>query len=481
MDGNDMPSSHDATFDPGANAPPGSPLRRRAILSAAGLAGAFALTRFVPAREPGVPVRDPSTLVPRAAARSVIDGALDSRLDDLKRKIASTTEGVCEPRIPITALPSSAHAQFVITLPGAYYLPGNLTQKSRKVCIDIQSDHVDIDGRGFVFVGGGRRAASCIRASGRTGIEIRNCAFKEWRGACCDMADCDDVYLRDVLVHACSSPPGAGGGAAIRCRDRCGIEDVSISSCSGGRIEMGRSSSCFRIMVADVTGGAIRCADECSIKDCRFVRVGGDVIVTGSGSVIARCECVAGSGCAFRCAEECRIESCTVMRRDARAIECGSRSSIVGNRVVLSWGIACEAESCCFDNELSSCSGGPDGPEGPGGAIVLRGGRSVCRRNSISSSRVGISVHRGGASCHVHENIVLDAGGGFGAESGPPGGIVIHEEAAGCVCTCNHVGAPPGVDPYSMGASLHGPIARAAGGDISFVRAASHPLVNTAT
>jgi hypothetical protein len=396
-------------------------------------------------------------MIPGAAARSLVPSALESRIHGLERKIASTPEGICEPRIPITALPSSRNAQFVISSPGAYYLPGNLTQKSRKVCIDIRADHVDIDGRGFVFVGAGRGSSACIRASGRTAIEIRNCAFNGWRGACCDMVDCDDVYVRDVLVHACSNQ---AGGAAIRCRDRSSIED----------------SRFVRVKGDVIIAGARSLVSDCGMHECE-----GQAVSTGPGSLIARCECAGGSGGGFRSAEEGRIESCTVMRRDARGIECGSRSSVIGNRVLFCWGISCGSESCCLDNELSSCGGGPDGPGGPGGAIVLTGSRSACRRNSISSSRIGISVHRDGASCHVHENVVLDAGAGFDPASGPAGGIVIHDSAAGCVCTCNHVGALPGITPYMMGGSVHGPVARVSSGDISFSRTASHHLVNTAT
>jgi hypothetical protein len=467
MDPNNVPTNHrevppshfDVDSPEGRRTPAAPPLGRRALLSAAGLAGAFALTRFVPAREASAHARpDPSTMIPGAAARSLAQSALESRIDGLERKIASTPDGICEPRIPITTLPSSMGAQYVISSPGAYYLPCNLTQKSRKVCIDIRADHVDIDGQGFVFVGGGRGASSCIRASGRTAIEIRNCAFKGWRGACCDMVDCDDVYVRDVVIHGCSIP--ARGCAAIRCRDRSCIEDCRFVRVRGD------------VLVA----GARSLVSDCGMHECE-----GQAVSTGPGSIIARCECAGGSGGAFRSAEECRIESCTVMRRDARAIECGDRSSVIGNRVLFCWGISCGPESCCIDNELSSCGGGPDGPEGPGAAIVLTGSRSVCRRNSISSSRIGISVHRDGTSCHVHENVVLDAGAGFDSKSAPTGGIVIHDSAAGCVCTCNHVGALPGVTPYILGGSVHGPVARVSSGDISFVRSASHHLVNTAT
>jgi len=147
MDPNSAPTNHhhevsasrsDVDSPEGRRTP--APLGRRALLSAAGLAGAFALTRFVPAREASAHARpDPSTMIPGAAARSLVPSALESRIDGLERKVASTPEGICESRIPITALPSSRNAQFVISSPGAYYLPGNLIQKSRKVCIDIRA------------------------------------------------------------------------------------------------------------------------------------------------------------------------------------------------------------------------------------------------------------------------------------------------------------------------------------------------------
>jgi hypothetical protein len=486
-------------------------LRRRALLGAAGLAGAAVLTRLARGGELSPPA---GPIMPTGVSLSAVSGKIDAevatlngKIDKLDGKVAFSPTGIAEPRTPIVSLPSSPDAQFVITEPGAYYLSSNLTQEPGKVCIDIQADHVDIDGQGFVFGGGGGGGggfSSCIRASSRQAIELYDCAFRGWQGVSCDFTDCDDVYLSDVLFHSCVSPsdPGTGGpGAVVRCRDRCGIEDVAVSSCTGGMVEMRHSSYCFELTVTDSIGLAVRCGDGCCIEASHFIRVEGDVILTGgrscvsecdirqsngvavstgSACVVECCECVGGTGGGIRCADGCCVEDCTVINKDAVAIECGSRSSVTENRVVLCWGISCGSESSCCDNELSSCSGGPDSPEGLGGAITLRGSQCTCEDNWISSSRVGISVHATGSSCLVSNNFVTGAGAGGNPATGPSAGIVVHDAAGAVLCTCNHVQAFQGTAPYVLGTAAHGPIVVVSSGDISLSTSSSHPLANTA-
>ena len=52
-----------------------------------------------------------------------------------------------EPRVPINALP------FVITLPGAYYLTGNLAGVPGQNGITVQADNVTLDLGGFSLSG----------------------------------------------------------------------------------------------------------------------------------------------------------------------------------------------------------------------------------------------------------------------------------------------------------------------------------------
>lgn len=488
------------------------PLRRRALLGAAGLLGVGAIARLARGGDLTPPVGPITpTGAPLGAVAAKIDVAtstLSSKIDSIDEKVAHTPQGVSEPRTPISSLPSSAGAQFVITQPGAYYLTSSLTQMPGKACIEVQADHVDIDGQGFVFHGGGGGGgggSSCIVAVGRQALELYDCAFAGWQGRCCDLEDCDDVYLSDILLHACVSPmdPATGSaGALLRCRDRCGIEDVAVSACTGGAVEMRHSSYIFELTVTDSTGRAARCGDGCCVEASHFIRVTGDVIVlgdrcsvsecdmrqcdglavsAGSACVIECCECAGGAGGGIRCADGCCVEDCSVVGKDGLAIECGSRSSVTENHVVSCWGISCASECECCDNDLSDCSGGPDALQTLGGAITIHGGSTLCEGNFVSNALYGITIQQAASSCHVHDNTVTGAGGG-----GVPGtlggaGILFHDAATGCLCTSNHVQALPGTAPYVMGTASHGPIVVVTGGDISALPGSSHPLANLAS
>ena len=80
----------------------------------------------------------------------------------------------------------------------------------------------------------------------------------------------------------------------------------------------------------------------------------------------------------------------------------------------------------------------------------------------------------------MYDNIVTGAGAGSDPAAGATGGIVIHDAAAGCLCTCNHLRAVPGTPPYQLGNASHGPIVVLSSGDISALPGSSHPLANTA-
>jgi hypothetical protein len=328
-----------------------------------------------------------------------------------------------------------------------------------------------------------------------------------WQGPCCDFADCDDVFLSDVHFHGCNAgtDPATGTAAAlVRCRDRCFSEDVAFSACSGRALQFQATCTFSDGSIVDHSSqsqSVCQCGDGCCIEDVRFLRVTGDVVVTGGSSVVSECEfrqcdgtavstgpaclvegcdCVGGSGGGIRCGDGCCVEGCTVLNKEAFAIECGSSSSVSENQVVHCWGISCGARCACCDNDLSSCSGGPDTADRIGGAILIHGAECTCEDNWISSSRVGISIQLDGSSSLVHNNVVLGAGASSGAPpAGPGAGIVVHDAATGVLCTCNHLRALPGTAPFIPGSAAFGPVVVVASGDITGAPGSSHPLANT--
>jgi hypothetical protein len=58
-----------------------------------------------------------------------------------------------EPRVPVQSLPGDANSLHVINEPGSYYLTDNITGVSDKNGIEIASDNVTLDLKGFALIG----------------------------------------------------------------------------------------------------------------------------------------------------------------------------------------------------------------------------------------------------------------------------------------------------------------------------------------
>lgn len=298
---------------------------RRVLLGFAGLAGVAALAKLAqagPLEPPQGPISSTGTTLSELSAKT---SEATVTLNAIERKVARTPSGISEPRIPITACPPSATAQFVITEPGAYYLPSNLVQQPGLACVDIQCSDVDIDGQGFSFIGSGNAASppsSCIRCSNQQNIEIYDCSFVGWSGDCCSLVGCDNCALSDIHYRTCTCPPGY---YLARCGNGACIEDVMVSSCSGNLL-CGHTSH-FRSIQVHGSVCTPTCGDGCCIEDCTFSSSSGGVDSTGGAAPMITC----GSSC---CITECDFRMCT-----CPAGRCGS---------------SCVIECC----EVTSCAGG---------------------------------------------------------------------------------------------------------------------------
>jgi hypothetical protein len=469
---------------------------RRILLGVAGIAGMAALSRLAKAG----PLNPPPG--PISSTGKTLQEIHD-QASSAARKTARTDSGFAEPRIPITACPPSPEAQFVITQPGAYYLPSNLIQEQGRVCIDIQCSDVDIDGQGFAFHGSGNAASppsSCIRSSGQSNIELYDCAFHAWRGCCVDCDDCDDVFVSDCIFRQCSCPPGIAAdgtiipGAMVRCRDRCGHEDVQFSECVGRAIQARHGSYCSELVVTDCTGDAvvmgndgevddclfrnvagggvrcgngacvdscavlngnvvigsvadshIRCGDASCVSDCEVRNSVGTAFALGSNCVADSCDVTGGSGGAFRCADGCCLDGCTVLSHtSSNAIITNMRTRInelearlCSGGLLLSVGADSTVECC----EITGGSGGAihcdDGCCVEDCSIVNHAGVAIAcaSRCTIDSNKVvaswGVEC---AAECCVSDNEVSYDGSGGG---GGGGGLNIYGER--CCVSGNYV------------------------------------------
>lgn len=355
-----------------------SPLDRRLLLLGAGLAGVAALTRVGragPIDPPAGPVGSTGLTLQQVATKlDTSSAATQGQLAAIDAKVAFSPQGVSEPRTPITLCPSSATAQFVVTQPGAYYLPHNIVQDITKpVCIEVQCDGFDLDGQGFSFVGTPNARSACIRAAGQRDLEFYDFSVRGWGGCPIDCATCDDMFISDCIFHSCVCPdngfPGEFG-AMIRGQDHCEVTDTCVVSCVGTAVALrdcaylfeltvtGSSSSrstlrcasnscistCAVLMCQSSLGSAMECAHdstitECSVRQCTC-HAGYSV---GSRCVVECVECNGGTGAFCVMGDSCSLEDSSVLSRSL-----GSSSSV---QAMIVGGDAC----CVSEVDLRLC------------------------------------------------------------------------------------------------------------------------------
>lgn len=90
-------------------------------------------------------------------------GPTGKSVQEIADKVARTTVGFAEPRIPVQSLPGSPQYSYIISASGSYYLTQNIPSESGKHGIYIGADNVDLDLCGFHLIGGSG-AQSAIRS-----------------------------------------------------------------------------------------------------------------------------------------------------------------------------------------------------------------------------------------------------------------------------------------------------------------------------
>ncbi|HYE02877.1 MAG TPA: hypothetical protein VD963_06545 [Phycisphaerales bacterium] len=403
------------------------PVDRRFILAGAGLVGVTALARS--AR--GGPIDPPQGPV----------SSTGRTLDQIYDKIAAGGEhGKAETRKPITSCPSSPNAQFVVTEPGVYYLPHNLTGEPNKCCIEIRASHVTIDGDDYTITGVPGTLA-CIQAVGDATsppcwIELDSIAFRGWQGApCCDLSLAGSSRIEGCWFDSCSS--------------------VDNNGLAGPVCVMGSS---------------------CVMYDCDARHCVGGMCSAGAGSVIEECLCADGSGGpAFRCEPGCTVEDNFVVGNDAPALVASGRCVVLYNRFVdVSGGVDVGPASVVEENDiecrpdaaLSSC-------------ITIRGERCCVQENYCSGG--GIVVLPGGNGTLIESNHLsgVSSGGGGG---GGGGFIAVYDGATRCHISSNRCRNASTTSAFSIApGNSYGPLVTVAGaGDISALPNSSHPEANFA-
>lgn len=163
-------------------------LNRRLVLGAAGVAGIAALSRFAKA----------GPLDPPAGPVSPTGHTTDELYD----RIARTTAGIAEPRIPVLSL--AAAPPYTIGQRGSYYLTSDIRIANGETAIVINTANVTLDLCGYaVSAPNGTSSARGVDVTGNFGdIVLRGGAFSNTRLMLAGQGSVEDCTISGAAGNA---------------------------------------------------------------------------------------------------------------------------------------------------------------------------------------------------------------------------------------------------------------------------------------
>ncbi len=294
--------------------------RRMSGLTAMGLRGGL-ITK---------PIAAVSALAIAACAGLLVAGPLNPPAGPVVPTMKTLAE--IEPRIAIneTNTPGDAGSLYRITMPGSYYLTGNVTV-SGKTAIKIMASNVTVDLNGFSLIGSGGGSIG-VRFEDQAG----SYACTTLRNGCVRGMSFDGVNLysnnaRGTLVENIIATHNGGEGISVS--GGCALRDCVASNNGGvGLFLSAYQSSAIEDCVANNNGSTgIEVSGSASVvRACSALQNGGDGIVAGR-SAIAECSVAANSGCGIRATLGGSVTGCTTFGNTADGIQVDDGCRVVGN------------------------------------------------------------------------------------------------------------------------------------------------------
>lgn len=327
-------SNHPSTAD--GDAAPASPLDRRVLLGAAGLAGIVALAS---GRATAGPLNPPS-------------GA-----------VASTGKTIteAEPRTAVnsTNTPGDADSIYRISQAGSYYLTANILTTNSKNAIKIAASGVTLDLNGFQIAGFG----------GLAGIVPLNTAVER-------------IVIRNGRIF------GTVGGIILSSIPGVVVEGVSAESCLGYGIFLGPQAHIERCVVIDNTIGMFAGEGSC-IRDCRASDNSGIGIYTGAGCSVSGCVSNNNGSSGFDIGTCCTVTACAAKGNTASGIRVSNTATVIGCSAEFNDG---DGIAGSFNSSILDCTTFANGSNGISvqRACLIRG--NSCIDNGSDTAGSGIRV-----------------------------------------------------------------------------------------
>ena len=296
-------------------------------------------------------------------------GPLDPPTGPITSTYKTLTE--VEPRTAINATntPGDADSLFKITLPGSYYLTGNITGVVGRHGIEIVASGVTLDLNGFELRGvAGSLDGMSTTVSGLTNIGVVNGSVRTWGG---DGIDLGSMTATNCRVDGVRASGNAGTG--IRVGETTGVTNCEASNNVGSGIAAGGRCVISACSATGNTTHGISGAFSCVVNACAATSNGGNGIALGGASSVANCSSSFNTGTGIFADGSSTVSLCSSSVNGGNGIRSSFGSIIVGN--------------ICRQNG----NGASDGA-----GIHVTGFHNRIEGNNCSTADCGIDVDLGG-------------------------------------------------------------------------------------
>jgi parallel beta-helix repeat protein len=133
-----------------------------------------------------------------------------------------------EPRTDVLKLSSDGYGSYVITQPGSYFLSSNLTGLPGLAGIEIKTNNVTLDLRGFTLTGNATARSGIVATVVCKNIRVFNGSIANWGGSGIDFyvaAGVSNAVIEDLFI----SGPGSSGSCGMILNDTTDVRRCQVS------------------------------------------------------------------------------------------------------------------------------------------------------------------------------------------------------------------------------------------------------------
>ncbi len=257
-------------------------------------------------------------------------GDLDPPVGPITPTMKSLDE--VEPRIAINATntPGDADSLFRITLPGSYYLTGNITGVVGKHGIEIVASGVTLDLNGFDLVGVpgmGAFDGVSVTLGGLTNIAVVNGSVHNWGDEGLDLGTFGALNCRvegllasgnagngistsiGSTVSNCAALQNTGTG--ISTSSGCTVSNCAVNENTGHGISTNSACTITNCSAFINTVHGISTFNGCTVTHCSASFNTGTGIITSAGSTVNNCSAYQNTGNGISTSSGCTVTNCS--------------------------------------------------------------------------------------------------------------------------------------------------------------------------